>query len=137
MHDFNRKNETTTNINIFEEEQFFGKRKAMTLFFIESISARDIRRHSCAQNENEVLLLAGTQFTMIGRLNQGHHLHIVQLKELAPLYAADQVTILFNILSTSNASSTTTVQQIGAHRNTNLDEMIATCELHSLIILER
>ena len=127
----------TTSINILEEEHFFRKRKDRTLFVIESISGRDIRRHSCLQNENEVLLLAGTQFTVIARLNQGHHLHIIQLKEVTPSNATDQATIPFNVLSTSNTSSTTEVQQISAHKNTKLDKMIGKCEFHSLVNLER
>ena len=77
----------TSRINVLKEEHFFGKRKARTLFAIESTSGRDIHRHSCVQNENEVLLLAGTQFTVVGNLDPGAHLHIIQLKEVTPLHA--------------------------------------------------
>ena len=75
----------TTTMDVLQEEQFLGKQQARTLFIIESVSGRDIHQHSSIKKENEVLLLPATQFKVISCLDQGPNLHIIQLKEVAPL----------------------------------------------------
>ncbi|CAF1320660.1 unnamed protein product [Rotaria sp. Silwood1] len=54
-----------------------------TMFTLQCLSAKDIRRHSYYPTEDEVLLMAATQFKVIGCLNQDN-LHIIQLEETSP-----------------------------------------------------
>jgi hypothetical protein len=71
----------TTTINVLESNLFLGKTGVRTIFNIQCETIRDIRKHSYYQKENEVLLLAATEFEVIGSLDQGD-LCIVQLKEV-------------------------------------------------------
>ena len=73
----------TTSIGILKSTVFFGKTGTRTMFTIQCESARDIRKHSYYPAEDEVLLLAATQFKVISCLDQGD-LHIIQLKETRP-----------------------------------------------------
>ncbi|CAF1320192.1 unnamed protein product [Adineta steineri] len=73
----------TVVLGVLQSELFLGKTGPRTIFNIECDSARDIRKHSFFPAEDEVLLLAGTQFTVTGCLDQGD-LHIIQLKETRP-----------------------------------------------------
>ncbi|CAF5223792.1 unnamed protein product, partial [Rotaria magnacalcarata] len=53
------------------------------MFTLQCQSARNIRNHSYFPAEDEVLLMAATQFKVIGSLDQGN-LHIIQLEETTP-----------------------------------------------------
>ncbi|CAF0783992.1 unnamed protein product [Adineta steineri] len=70
----------TVVLDVLQSKLFLGKTGPRTIFNIECESARDIRKHSYYPTEDEVLLLAGTQFTVTGCLDQGS-LHIIHLKE--------------------------------------------------------
>ena len=74
----------TTSIDVLQVEQFLGKTGTRTMFNIECHSGRDIRQHSFFSTEQEVLLLAARQFKVVGSLDPGHGLHIIQLKEIDP-----------------------------------------------------
>ena len=69
-----------TSSSVLKSNSFLGQTGTRTIFNIQCESARDIRKHSRYPTENEVLLLAATQFQVIGCLDQGD-LHIIQLKE--------------------------------------------------------
>ena len=56
------------------------------MFTIECNSGKDIRKHSYFSLEDEILLLAATQFKVIACLNQGNDLHTIQLQEMQLLY---------------------------------------------------
>ncbi|CAF5167379.1 unnamed protein product [Rotaria magnacalcarata] len=56
------------------------------MFAIHCKSARDISKHSWSSIEDEVLLMAATQFKVTGSLNQGN-LHIIQLEETMPPFS--------------------------------------------------
>jgi hypothetical protein len=73
----------TTTINVLQSNLFLGKTGARTIFSIQCETIRDIRKHSYYPNENEVLLLAATEFEVVGCLDQDE-LCIVQLKETHP-----------------------------------------------------
>ncbi|CAF5149166.1 unnamed protein product, partial [Rotaria sp. Silwood1] len=73
----------TTDISVLRSEQIVGATGDRTMFTLHAQSARDIRKHSYYPAENEVLLMAATQFKVIGCLNQGT-LHIIQLDETCP-----------------------------------------------------
>ncbi|CAF4563623.1 unnamed protein product, partial [Rotaria sp. Silwood2] len=71
----------TLSIDVLENEQFFGKNGTRTLFNIECYSGKNIEKHSFYGNENEILLLPGRQFKVVGCLNVGKDLHMIQIKE--------------------------------------------------------
>ncbi|CAF1336951.1 unnamed protein product [Rotaria sordida] len=68
-------------IEILNNERFLGKTGVRTLFSIECFSSKNIRSHSFYPEEDEVLLLPGRQFEVVGCLDQGHGLYIIQLRE--------------------------------------------------------
>ncbi|CAF1134185.1 unnamed protein product [Adineta steineri] len=72
----------TTSIEVLQSEQFLGTEGTRTMFAIHCNSARDIRKHSYFPSEDEVLLLAATEFQVKGILNQGHGLRTIQLQEV-------------------------------------------------------
>jgi hypothetical protein len=74
----------TLSSNVLQSEQFLGKDGTRTMFMIECESGKDIRNHSYFPSEDEVLIMAATQFEVVGCLDQGHGLHIIQLKETTP-----------------------------------------------------
>ncbi len=73
----------TMTLGVLKSDLFLGKTGARTIFNIQYESARDIGDHSYYQVEDEVLLLAATQFEVTSCFNQGD-LHIIQLKETRP-----------------------------------------------------
>ncbi|CAF4037130.1 unnamed protein product, partial [Rotaria sordida] len=72
----------TTSIEVLQSEQFLGMTGTRTMFNIHCHSAKDIRKHSFYPSEDEVLLLAATEFKVKGILDQGHGLHTIQLEEI-------------------------------------------------------
>jgi hypothetical protein len=76
----------STSINVLQSELFLGTTGARTLFTIECNSGKDIRKHSFFPSEDEVLLLAATQFHVRGCLNQCNGLHLIQLQETQPSF---------------------------------------------------
>ncbi|CAF4186082.1 unnamed protein product, partial [Rotaria magnacalcarata] len=73
----------TTSVHVLDSEIFLGKTGRRTMFTLQCKSARDISQHSFYPAENEVLLMAATQFKVMGSLDQGS-LHIIQLEETTP-----------------------------------------------------
>lgn len=76
----------TLSIDTLNNERFLGKSGIRTLFSIECNSGKNIRSHSYYAEEDEVLLLPGRQFEVIGCLDQGNGLHIIQLRETKPKF---------------------------------------------------
>jgi hypothetical protein len=76
----------TLSIDTLSNERFLGKSGSRTFFTIECDSGKNIRSHSYYEKEDEVLLLPARQFRVIGSLDQGNGLHIIQLKEMQPKF---------------------------------------------------
>ncbi|CAF1638317.1 unnamed protein product [Adineta ricciae] len=76
----------TKSVNVLSNEEFLGQTGTRTLFNIECHSAKSIKKYSLFPEEEEVLLPPARQFQVIGCLNSGHGLHIVQLKEVQPKF---------------------------------------------------
>ncbi len=76
----------TLSIETLSNERFLGKSGTRTLFNIECESGKNIRSHSYYAKEDEVLLLPARQFEVIGCLDQGNGLQVVQLKEIKPKF---------------------------------------------------
>jgi hypothetical protein len=76
----------TTAIGVLSNERFLGCTGTRTLFNIECHSAKSIKSFSFYPEEEEVLLPPARQFQVMGCLDQGHGLHIIQLKEIQPKF---------------------------------------------------
>jgi hypothetical protein len=74
----------TCDIEVEQSEQFCGIKGTRTLFSIELTTgrARVITKFSLVPSEAEVLLPPNSRFKVLGQLNAGNGLVIVQLKEL-------------------------------------------------------
>jgi hypothetical protein len=75
----------TTSINVLQTEQFLGRTGPRTMFVIDCISGKDICNHTDYSHEAEILFLPGVEFKVIGCMDQGNGLHIIQLKEIVPV----------------------------------------------------
>ena len=67
-------------------QSFCGKQAQGTLFEIDCYSGKDVRRISKYQKENEVLLIAATQFQVTSKVDQSNGVTIIRLKETEPKY---------------------------------------------------
>ncbi|CAF2965407.1 unnamed protein product, partial [Rotaria sp. Silwood2] len=67
-------------------KHFCGKTGERTIFEINCYSGKDVRKYSDYIKENEVLLIAATQFELVAKVDKGDGLTIIQLKETEPLY---------------------------------------------------
>ena len=74
----------TLSINVLQSPLFFGTQSTRTLFNIDCYSGKDIQKHSYFRKEAEILLLAATQFEVVGYLNASDGVNIIQLKEINP-----------------------------------------------------
>ncbi|CAF4731402.1 unnamed protein product [Rotaria sp. Silwood1] len=73
---------STTTVEVLNSEKFLGQHGLRTMFSIECLNGKVIKNHSNYEQENEVLLLPGTQFEVISHLDAGNGLQIIQMKEL-------------------------------------------------------
>ncbi|CAF1299770.1 unnamed protein product [Rotaria sordida] len=95
----------TTAVDVLNSKLFLGTTGDRTMFTLKCQSAKDIRKHSYYPAENEVLLMAATQFKVICCLHQGD-LHIIQLEETRPPFPLLQpvpVVIPKSVSSTSSS----------------------------------
>jgi hypothetical protein len=93
----------TTTVEVLQSNLFLGETGTRTMFNIQYETARDIRKYSYYSSENEVLLLAGTQFKVISCLKQGD-LRIIQLKETRPPHPLLQLVPIDSQTSNSPSS---------------------------------
>lgn len=94
----------TMALNVLQSEQFLGKTGTRTMFTIQCKSGRDIRNHSYFSSEDEVLLLAATQFKVTGYLDQGD-LHVIQLKEEPSPFPLLQPVPIISVATDSTSPS--------------------------------
>jgi len=114
----------TTNVNTLQSEKFLGKTGDRTLFAIECHSGKNIRQHSYYQYENEILLPPARQFAVIGSLDQGNGLHLVQLKEIeAPIVLIEPVSAERNFSLPAGNTQVESPLQI-SNPNSKLDSKI-------------
>ncbi|CAF4673180.1 unnamed protein product [Rotaria socialis] len=74
----------TTTLDVLQNELFLGETGRRTFFTIECDSGKDIRKYSCYQAEDEILLPAARQFKVVACLSQGKDFYMIQLKEIQP-----------------------------------------------------
>ena len=74
----------TTTMNVLKSDQFLGKSGTRTIFHIECLNGKVIRRHSYYEKEDEILLLPATYLEVISNFEMAPGLHAIQLKEIKP-----------------------------------------------------
>ncbi|CAF3715954.1 unnamed protein product [Rotaria sp. Silwood1] len=76
----------TLSVKVLESELFLGKTGTRTLFQIDCRTGKTTKNHSFLPKEDEILLLPARQFKVKSCLDSGNGLHIIQFKEIDPLY---------------------------------------------------
>jgi hypothetical protein len=72
-------------MQLLESELFLGKTGQRTLFSIECINGKAVGAHSYfKKTEQEIILMPGSYFEVIGQLNPAPGLNIIELKEIIP-----------------------------------------------------
>lgn len=74
----------TTQMKVLNNNMYLGTTGARTLFSVETINARDIHAYSHYPDENEVLLLPGTNMIVQSQSTPAPDLHIIHLKQIEP-----------------------------------------------------
>ncbi|CAF4303697.1 unnamed protein product, partial [Rotaria sp. Silwood2] len=74
----------TITINVLESSQYLGTSGPRTLFAIDCLNGKDIKRHSYYAQEEEILLLPCTHFEVISHLSSMENLYIIHLREVPP-----------------------------------------------------
>jgi hypothetical protein len=136
----------TSSIDVLQSNLFLGQTGTRTMFTIECQNGKDIRQHSYFDTENEVLLSAATQFQVVACLNQGNGLHIIQIKEIDPIFRLIQPVIVPKLpLSTIQKNpilkpvlsdkKSEIISSPNTYQNPKLEELISECPRNSWIIL--
>ncbi|CAF2955739.1 unnamed protein product [Rotaria sp. Silwood2] len=75
----------TADMQLLESEPFLGKTGQRTLFSIECINGKSVDAHSYfKKTEQEIILMPGSYFEVLGQLNPAAGLNIIELKEITP-----------------------------------------------------
>ncbi|CAF3762312.1 unnamed protein product, partial [Rotaria sp. Silwood1] len=74
----------TLSLEVLEQPMYLGKTGTRTLFSIECMNGKAIKPYSYFQKEDEILLLPGFYFEVVGKVNAGNGLHIIQIREVTP-----------------------------------------------------
>lgn len=137
-------------VEVLENPNLVGQTGDRTLFEIDCYSAKDIRNHSYFSNENELLLIAATQFTIVSSLDMGNGLRIVKLKETKPKFllrdepltvGIDQVDCTLRTGGTSTSkpkppkSEYISMETDPDYHNENLERHIGSYQLHGAVNL--
>lgn len=75
----------TIAMSVLQSEVFLGKTGTRTMFTVECLNGKDVRKHSYYSSEDEVVLLPATQFKVVDSLDQGD-LKMVHLQEIIPRF---------------------------------------------------
>ncbi|UJR24621.1 hypothetical protein I4U23_005995 [Adineta vaga] len=68
-------------------EKFIGTNGIRTIFNIECIYGKAIQSHSYFKKENEIILLPGSSFEVVGKWKAAEDLYMIQLKENTPSFS--------------------------------------------------
>jgi hypothetical protein len=107
-----------TNIKILESNTFLGKTGERTIFSIECFNGKSIINHSYfKKTEDEVILLPGSYFEVIGQVNPAPQLHIIQLRQITP-----HITFLEPpFLESTNNNSSSHINQSNTNSSSTLN----------------
>jgi hypothetical protein len=74
-----------TNINTLKSESFLGTTGERTVFSIKCTNGKSIVNNSYFKTkEDEMILMPGSYFEVIGHVNLGAQLHLIELKQIEP-----------------------------------------------------
>ena len=76
----------TTSIDVLANYRYLGRSNPCTLFAIQCLNGKAIKRHSYFVQEDEILLLPCIHFKVIGCLSRQDGLNIIHLLEVSPPY---------------------------------------------------
>jgi hypothetical protein len=118
----------STNIEILESIAFLGKTGERTIFSIECIHGKSIVNHSYFKTkEDEVILMPGSYFEVIGQVNPTPQLHIIQLKQITPPITLLEPPFLestnnnsSSVINQSNTNSSSTSNIIKQNKSSNV-----------------
>jgi hypothetical protein len=139
----------TLTLEVLQAEDFLGKKGNRTMFTIECDTGKDVRNHSIFPTEDEILLPAARQFKVVSCLDSGNNLHIIQLKEIEPVFPLLEPLPSFQISSVHRTTrlippngdllktmKLSTNNESG-YRNPKLEEEIAKYELRAFVLLSK
>jgi len=72
---------TTRQMEVLESQ---GQHGAQTVFSIQCKHGKEIRKYSHYQNEDEIILMPGTHFEVLGQMQLNANTTIIHLQEIAP-----------------------------------------------------
>jgi hypothetical protein len=121
----------TLTLEVLQSEDFLGKKGNRTMFTIECDAGKDVRNHSMYPTEDEILLPAARQFKVVSCLDSGNNLHIIQLKEIEPIFP------LLEPLPSWQISAVQPPKKEFSYRNPKLEEEIAKYDLRAFVILSK
>jgi hypothetical protein len=75
----------TSDLNLLQSAQFLGQTGNRTLFSIECQNGKSISLHSQYKSEEEIILMPGFYFEVIGQISTAEGLRIIHLQEITPL----------------------------------------------------
>ncbi|CAF1010132.1 unnamed protein product [Rotaria magnacalcarata] len=76
----------TLTLDILQSEVFLGTTGPRTLFNIHCENGKDIRYHSYLKKENEILLLPGRKFRVVGNVKIAPDAYVIELQEIVPKF---------------------------------------------------
>ncbi|CAF1391658.1 unnamed protein product [Rotaria magnacalcarata] len=91
-------------LDIYQSNEHLIKTQTCTIFTLECRFGKDIRRHSCFPNEDQILLMAGSEFKVISSMKNDKNQNIIYLKEIQsnnPLLQFSNISNQEEILSAS------------------------------------
>jgi hypothetical protein len=74
----------TTTVEVLQSTKFLGQTGNRTIFCIQCHNGKSISLHSRYKTENEIVLMPGFYFEVIGNLNPAEGFRIIQLQEIDP-----------------------------------------------------
>lgn len=74
----------TESISLLQSDQFLGQNGKRTLFSIECCRGKQLAAYSAYPDENEIVLLPGTQLLVVSTVEPAADLHIIHLREILP-----------------------------------------------------
>ncbi|CAF3728057.1 unnamed protein product [Rotaria socialis] len=92
-------------LDIYQSNEHLTKTQTCTIFTIECRFGKDIRKHSYFPNEDQILLMAGSEFKVISSMKNETNQNIIYLKEIQsnnPLLQFSNISNQEEILSASS-----------------------------------
>ena len=71
-------------MKVLESQMYFSTQTSRTMFSTKPLNEKNIRNHSHAKDEDEILLMPGSHFKVINEVSPSSNLRIVQLQQVHP-----------------------------------------------------